>query len=57
MIPVVVLDFLSEWWILAALVLSEIAAFLPAKYKGIAHAVIKIVGEFCKQKCFKLKNL
>jgi hypothetical protein len=35
-------DFLHNYWAVAALILSEVLAFLPTKVNSIAQAVIKI---------------
>ena len=34
--------YLSEYWEFIALAASEIFAFLPTKYNGLTHALIKI---------------
>lgn len=38
-------DFFFENWALIGLVLSELAALLPAKPKGIIDAVLKLINQ------------
>jgi len=39
-----VTSWLQENWLILALIISEVAALLPSKVKGIIHAILK-VGE------------
>jgi hypothetical protein len=45
-----VLQWLSENWLLLALILSELAAFMPAKAKGIVHFIVKVGSSLFKKK-------
>lgn len=42
-----------EWsgqnWVIIALVISEVAALLPAKAKGIIHFIVKVGGAIFKK--------
>ena len=55
------IDYLSVWlqdnWAVIALVLSELAALLPGKPKGILHAIIKIGSKIFDRSIVKQKIL
>ena len=36
-------EFLIKYWPIIALVISELLAFIPAKWNGIAHTVFKVL--------------
>ena len=37
-------DFITEHWAVAALILSEVLAFVPEKFSGIAKSIISILN-------------
>lgn len=37
-----VLSFISEHWTGIALIITEVLAFIPGKYKGIAQSILRI---------------
>jgi hypothetical protein len=37
-------DFLQEHWAVAALILSEVLAFIPSKFSGIAQSIVSILN-------------
>lgn len=41
--------WLGENWVIVALVVSEVAALLPAKAKGIIHFILKVGGAIFKK--------
>jgi hypothetical protein len=49
----IVTSWMSENWLLLALIVSEIAALLPTKAKGIIDAIIKIGGAIFKKSSSK----
>lgn len=50
----------SNWaldnWVIIALVVSEVAALLPAKAKGIIHAIIKVGNSLFQKRSGTIKN-
>jgi len=42
-------SWLTENWVIVALVISEVAALLPVKAKGIIHFFIKVGNAIFKQ--------
>ena len=46
-------SWLGENWLILALVISEIAALLPTKAKGIIDAILKIGGAIFKKSSSK----
>jgi len=49
--------WLTENWVIIALILSELAAVLPGKPKGILHAILKAFNRLFSQNSFNQKNV
>lgn len=49
-------ETLHENWIIIALVVSEVAAFLPSKVSGIVKTVVSVVGKIIKATADNKKN-
>lgn len=44
------LNFIIEHWVIVSLILSELLAFIPAKYNGIAQICFKVVNLIFQKK-------
>jgi hypothetical protein len=51
-----VLQWLQDNALILALILSEIAAFMPTKAKGIIHFVVKVIRSLLEAKSSSTKN-
>lgn len=49
-------NWLAENWLLVALVISEIAAFVPKKVNGILQGLLRIGGKLFEKKVSKSQN-
>jgi hypothetical protein len=45
--------YLNDNWALVALVVSEVAAFLPTKWNGIFQSILKVGAKLFKKKSVK----
>jgi len=46
-------SWLNENWLILALIVSEVAALLPTKAKGIIDAILKVGGAIFKKSSIK----
>lgn len=42
--------FIKDHWELIALVASELLAFVPAKWNGLAQSIFKVIGNIFKKR-------